>query len=86
MAEASSGDVRIAIVEDEPDMRLLIRLALTRDARLQPVGEAASADEALALLGHPQLDAIDGHAPVDRLARRGHGPPSSGRTTGPRST
>lgn len=39
-----------AIVEDEPDMRLLIRLALTRDGRLVPVGEAASAAEALDLL------------------------------------
>ena len=39
-----------AIVEDEPDMRLLIRLALTRDGRLVPVGEAASALEAFDLL------------------------------------
>ena len=39
-----------AIVEDEPDMRLLIRLALTRDGRLEPVGEAASAEEAFGLL------------------------------------
>lgn len=39
-----------AIVEDEPDMRLLIRLALTRDGRLEPVGEAASAEEAFDLL------------------------------------
>jgi CheY-like chemotaxis protein len=47
-------DVRVrggfAIVEDEPDMRLLIRLALTRDGRLVPVGEAASAAEAFDLL------------------------------------
>ena len=39
-----------AIVEDEPDMRLLIRLALTRDDRLEPIGEAASAAEAFDLL------------------------------------
>ena len=39
-----------AIVEDQPDMCLLIRLALTRDPRLEPAGEAASAEEALALL------------------------------------
>ena len=38
-----------AIVEDEPDMRLLIRLALTRDDRLEPIGEAASAAEAFDL-------------------------------------
>jgi CheY-like chemotaxis protein len=39
-----------AVVEDEPDMRLLIRLALTRDRRFEPIGEASSADAALELL------------------------------------
>ena len=39
-----------AIVEDEPDMRLLIRLALTRDQRLRHVGEASSAAEAVELV------------------------------------
>jgi DNA-binding NarL/FixJ family response regulator len=39
-----------AIIEDEPDMRLLIRLALTRDRRFEPIGEASSADAALAML------------------------------------
>jgi CheY-like chemotaxis protein len=47
-----------AIGEDEPDMRLLIRLALTRDGRLQPVGEAASAADALDLLEHETPDLI----------------------------
>jgi DNA-binding NarL/FixJ family response regulator len=53
--------VSFAIVEDEPDMRLLIRLALTRDTRLAPVGEAASADGALALLesASPGLIVLD---------------------------
>jgi DNA-binding NarL/FixJ family response regulator len=53
--------VSFAIVEDEPDMRLLIRLALTRDTRLAPVGEAASADDALALLesASPGLIVLD---------------------------
>jgi two-component system nitrate/nitrite response regulator NarL len=36
------------IVEDEPDMRMLISMVLRRDRRLQLVGEAASAEEALA--------------------------------------
>lgn len=50
-----------AIVEDEPDMRLLIRLALTRDGRLQPVGEASSAAEAFDLLASssPRLIVLD---------------------------
>jgi DNA-binding NarL/FixJ family response regulator len=50
-----------AIVEDEPDMRLLIRLALTRDGRLEPVGEASSAAEAFDLLStaSPELIVLD---------------------------
>ena len=38
------------VVEDEPDMRALIGLMLRRDPRLEIVGEAASASEALAIL------------------------------------
>jgi DNA-binding NarL/FixJ family response regulator len=38
------------VVEDEPDMRALIGLTLRRDPRLEIVGEAASAEEALAIL------------------------------------
>lgn len=45
-----AGARAFAIVEDQPDMCLLIRLALTRDPRLRAAGEAASADAALALL------------------------------------
>ena len=38
----------LLIVEDEPDMRAMIRAILTRDARLEIVGEASSASEAIA--------------------------------------
>jgi two-component system, NarL family, nitrate/nitrite response regulator NarL len=38
------------VIEDEPDMRTLIALVLARDPRLELVGEAASANEALAVL------------------------------------
>jgi DNA-binding NarL/FixJ family response regulator len=50
-----------AIVEDEPDMRMLIRLALTRDERLAPVGEATSAATAVDLVEStaPQLIILD---------------------------
>ena len=37
------------IVEDDLDMRLLIRITLERDDRLEVVGEASSAEEALDL-------------------------------------
>ena len=57
----SSGESAFAIVEDDPDMRLLIRLALTRDRRLRPVGEASSAAEAITLLETtcPELIVLD---------------------------
>ena len=49
------------VVEDEPDMRALIGLTLRRDDRLEVVGEAASADEALAILDtcEPGLIVLD---------------------------
>jgi DNA-binding NarL/FixJ family response regulator len=40
----------LVVVEDDPDMRTLIRITLAQDPRLEVVGEAASADEALALV------------------------------------
>jgi len=42
------------VVEDEPDMRMLISMMLAKDPRLELLGEAASADEALQV-----LDSID---------------------------
>ena len=49
------------VVEDEPDMRVLVRMMLTRDRRLSIVGEAASAKEALELLDtvEPGLIVLD---------------------------
>lgn len=40
----------LVVVEDEPDMRTLIRITLAGDPRLEVVGQAASAEEALALV------------------------------------
>ena len=60
--QPAMGDARVfAIVEDQPDMCLLIRLALTRDPRFRSAGEASSADEALALLDdvEPALIILD---------------------------
>ena len=39
----------LVVVEDEPDMRMLIRVVLTRDERLEILGEAADADTAVEL-------------------------------------
>jgi DNA-binding NarL/FixJ family response regulator len=49
------------VVEDEPDMRALIGLMLGRDPRLELVGEAASAAEALSMLDtiEPGLIVLD---------------------------
>ena len=49
------------IIEDEPDMRALIGLLLGRDPRLELVGEASSAEEALVMLDtvEPGLIVLD---------------------------
>ena len=49
------------VVEDEPDMRALIGLMLGRDPRLELVGEASSAAEAIAILDtcEPGLIVLD---------------------------
>ena len=39
----------LVIVEDEPDIRLLVRMILTQDRRLEILGEASSAADAVEL-------------------------------------
>lgn len=39
----------LVVVEDEPDMRMLIRLNLTADPRIVVAGEASTAEEAVEL-------------------------------------
>jgi DNA-binding NarL/FixJ family response regulator len=39
----------LAIVEDEPDVRMLVRVTLSRDPRLEILGEVTSAEEAIEL-------------------------------------
>ncbi len=47
---ATSEEVKVlAVVEDNPDVRTLVRLNLSRDWRLQILGEVASAEEAIEL-------------------------------------
>ena len=44
------GTIKIlVVVEDDADMRMLIRASLNVDPRLEVVGEAVNADEAIAL-------------------------------------
>lgn len=51
----------LVIVEDEPDIRLLIRMLLTQDDRLDVLGEATSAADAieLARTAAPRLIVLD---------------------------
>jgi DNA-binding NarL/FixJ family response regulator len=51
----------LVVLEDEPDMQLLIAMQLQRDPRLETLGQAATAAEALDLLDsvHPGLIILD---------------------------
>jgi len=51
----------LLVVEDEPDMRLLIKAYLRREGRVRITGEAVSADQALKLveLNPPDLIVLD---------------------------
>jgi DNA-binding NarL/FixJ family response regulator len=48
----------LAIVEDDPDLRLLIRVTLEVEPEFEVAGEAASGDEALELLRKPQSEPV----------------------------
>jgi DNA-binding NarL/FixJ family response regulator len=48
----------LVVVEDDPDMRVLLRALLEREPRLDLVGEAATAEEAVELAGAHQPDII----------------------------
>lgn len=39
--------IRVMIAEDEPDMRILLRMALERDGRFEVLGEASDGQEAI---------------------------------------
>ena len=42
--------IRVLLVDDEPDMRMLVRLTLDRTEDIEVVGEAASGNEAIELV------------------------------------
>ena len=61
LAGEATRHVPLMIVEDEDDMRFVIRLALARDSRLDVVGEADSAEAAIDMAKglQPRLVVLD---------------------------
>ena len=55
------GVIELVVVEDDPDMRLLIGIMLTADPRIELMGEAVSAEEAMEVVGglEPPLIVLD---------------------------
>lgn len=58
--------IRVLIVDDEPDLRLLVRTMLTLDPRIEIVGEGVDGGEALALFDRlrPDVLVLDQRMPV----------------------
>jgi DNA-binding NarL/FixJ family response regulator len=46
------------VIEDEPDVRELVRITLELDPEFEVIGEAASIAEATELLGHPPASGV----------------------------
>ncbi len=68
---------RLLVVDDDPDYRLLVRLALDGQRALAPAGEAATVEEAVDLAAREQPDLVlldlllvgsDGRSPLGDLA------------------
>ena len=47
VCEDEEVPIRVLLVDDEPDMRMLVRLMLERTADIDVIGEAASGEEAV---------------------------------------
>lgn len=67
--------IRVLIVDDEPDLRLLVRTMLTLDPRIEIVGEGVDGGEALELYERlrPDVLVLDQRMPVFKgleVARR----------------
>ena len=50
--------IRVILVDDEPDMRMLVRIMLERTDDIEVVGEAASGEEALARVAQLSPDLL----------------------------
>jgi DNA-binding NarL/FixJ family response regulator len=66
----SSRPIRVAVVDDSEDIRVLIGMHLTLDDRFELAAEATDGNEAIALLARDDIDAmvLDMHMP--RVAGR----------------
>lgn len=52
------GTPQVLVVDDEPDLRLMLRLALRRDARFEVCGEAENGEVAVQMATRLQPDII----------------------------
>ena len=58
MSDATSRPLRVIVADDEPDVRLLLRLQLVGAAGIEVVGEAGDGTQALELCERLRPDAI----------------------------
>src|SRR3954469_17385724 len=65
MTSLAQRPLRVAVVDDDTDIRVLVGLHLTLDERFECMAQAASGSEALDLLTRSDIDAIvlDMHMP-----------------------
>ena len=65
-AEGRRGPIRVLVVDDDPDARLFVRMALRTDPNVLVCGEAADGAEAVKLVSdlHPDVVLLDIRMPV----------------------
>lgn len=57
-SEDAGGAIKVLLVDDVPDIRLLLRVGLQSDGRFSIVGEAEDGEQAVALARHLRPDVI----------------------------